>query len=668
MQIKTLCVLGGLLSLGIFSQSTTAQPIPGEGGTNTGSGTVITGNTNRNLVKYNGQVFYYINTNSLPSDNPELYNALLTIPSTTETTPSIKTSRYADSILLRLSGFDYSSETHDLALIISDNVAGSTWKDVKLSGSSDTNDGWIIQGIIPRSDVTDPMYLMVTNVPYDCSAFFKVVPYSGPQITVTGVAQDQVVSNLLTVTLSIQDLSGATNQHLTVSVDEIPLSFSLGQSNTVTIDTRYVPNGPYYLSFNVATLNGIIWNPTNADVQGNMPLTYDTTIDVALDFENQTWVEFAGDYSEPAIGTNYSIFGITPPKYISATIKEPTTGRVIRSFSGYCQDSSYVEIDWNFTDTNNTSAYTNDSYVLTFNASPTQQSSNGTTLTLTNTIARVTVRPAGWVISSYEEMPPAENGAWINSNTGTDLTTDAFMFGNLYFYNSMSQSLYFSYQIGVGRNTPSSPAMPLVLSQTGQAAWYIAMHNALTNVNYSDFNWIGHGNAYTIGGGEYELASKNYINTNLDVLTVGSWARSPGKTWKFRKGALWSCYSARKGQAGATGPMYLALGFACSQNRHLAGKNCELAFNEEVYSSGYAGSQCISKVALYFDTIWTMGANPYPGGASPNYSMWFALAATRSAYPEIDRSDPVLIGCPKLPFAGVYDSELSVGDYHQVVH
>ena len=128
MQIKTLCVLGGLLSLGIFSQSTTAQPIPGEGGTNTGSGTVITGNTNRNLVKYNGQVFYYINTNSLPSDNPELYNALLTIPSTTETTPSIKTSRYADSILLRLSGFDYSSETHDLALIISDNVAGSTWK------------------------------------------------------------------------------------------------------------------------------------------------------------------------------------------------------------------------------------------------------------------------------------------------------------------------------------------------------------------------------------------------------------------------------------------------------------------------------------------------------------------------------------------------------------
>jgi hypothetical protein len=62
-----------------------------------------------------------------------------------------------------------------------------------------------------------------------------------------------------------------------------------------------------------------------------------------------------------------------------------------------------------------------------------------------------------------------------------------------------------------------------------------------------------------------------------------------------------------------------------------------------------------------------MGAFPYPGGADPNYSIQFAFTVLTNLYsPGFGSNKPVLIGCPFLPYAGVYDDALMKNDYSQV--
>jgi hypothetical protein len=161
--------------------------------------------------------------------------------------------------------------------------------------------------------------------------------------------------------------------------------------------------------------------------------------------QGDLFVDFSGDQSDPAILTNYFVFGVTPPQYIYATITD-TNGRILQSFSGYDDSDSYVELAWNFTDSDGVTPYTNDNYIVNFTSSDNPMDAGvhandagGGSLTLSNRITRTGVRTANWVISGYEEMPSSGNGTWINGQTTTWLATEESMYENLYFYGSVAE-------------------------------------------------------------------------------------------------------------------------------------------------------------------------------------------------------------------------------------
>lgn len=464
--------------------STTLEALDGEGGEpSNGPGP----DTKRNFDKFLEYAFWLIDTNDVALYDTNLYNACISFPEDTNTAPTLQIKPYGlNAVIIKASHFDYSVQTNwDFALLICDSVDKPIWKNIDLGGASSTQDGWLIQGIVSRFNVTDPMYLMVENIAPDCSVFFRAIPYGGPQISISGLQPYAVVSNTISFQVEITDLSGATNHQLTVLVNGLEPRYTLGPSNTITIDTRYTPDDFVTLSVTVANFDAIVHNSTNLPM--SRKLTFDNTVTVPLVFENETYVYFPGNMSDPDIGTNYFLFGVTPPHYVHATITEPFSGRILRSFSGYNPSYSYVQLSWNFTEADGVTPYTNDEYVVTFTASN-NAASGGTTLTITNTIERSRVRPAGWVISNYEEVRPSTNqgwGSWVNSQLQTWWNAVATAYETLYAWQFASQTQYYPWQIGSDRNTPTSPKMPFVLNPSSEASWPQFVRECVTNRGYS---------------------------------------------------------------------------------------------------------------------------------------------------------------------------------------
>ena len=626
-----------------------------------------------NYQKFMGQAFSVIDTNDAALNNIQLYNACVSFPNDTNTVGTLQIALYGTgAVIVKASHFDYSAETaRDFALLVCDNVARPTWKTIDLSGASDSQDGWLIQGLVSRYDVTDPMYFMITNMSQAYRCFFQAIPYGGPQIQLSGAQPNDTVAGLLTLYASIADLSGAKGQQLAVSVNGLTPRYSLGPSNSIVIDTEYTPNGVVDVTATAQNFNATLLNLTNAPADAK--LDFDTRATLSLDFENQTYVYFPGDMSETNIGVNPIVFGVTPPRYITAALTEPSSGRTLASFSGYDPNYSYVELDWNFTEADGATPYTNDQYVVTFTAS-TGQSLGATTLTMTNKIERNHVRTARWVISTYEEIKPSSehgNGGWVNSEMAKWGAATEAMYESLYSYDFFSQTLYYTWQIGAGRDNPTSPAMPLILNPTTQAGWPGLVYSVVTNRSYSDFNYgPGHGRAYLIGGGEYSISWMNYVNTSISANDMQTWVQT-GATgpnantkYKMRKVTVWSCYSGRKGVYSS---WYNTFGINPSQMNTLSGKNAGLFFNDELKFLPYGTPATdVAEVAAEFDQIWVMGANPYPGGCDPNYAFQFAYNVTLMMFPELAKAQPMIIGCPYLPYAGVYDDQLMNNNFSQV--
>ena len=628
-----------------------------------------------NYQKFNGQVFSVIDTNDAAMTDTALYNACLSFPVDTNTAPTLQIAHYGTcGIIIKANHFDYSSETtRDFALLVCDKVQTPTWKNIDLSGTSDSQDGWLIQGLVSKSEVTDPMYLMVTNLSMVYNSFFRTVPYSGPQIQLTGAQQNDTVAGTITLYAAISDLSGATNQQLTLLVNGVVPRYSLGPSNAIVMDTRYTPNGPANLDATASGFNATLYDPTNAPA--NAKLGFDNTATLALDFENQTYVYFPGDMSETNIGVNPIVFGVTPPQYITASLIEPSSSRVLASFSGYDPNFSYVELDWNFTEMDGVTPYTNDQYVVIFTVSS-SQSLSGTTLVMTNKIERTRVRTAKWVISTHEEVRPSSEhgyGGWINSEMAKWGDTTEAMYESLYASDFFSLTQYYPWQIGSGRDNPTSPHMPIVLNPSTESGWRDLIQNLVTNRSYSDFNYApGHGNATKMGGGEYEWSFRNYVNTTISPNEMQIWVRSgvsgPGgdPRCRMRKVTMWSCFS-----AGLVNQPYgnwpSAYGINPSQMSTLSGKNAGLFFKGDLHFYPYGlGATDVSEVAATFDQLWVMGADPWPGACDPNYAIAFTYNVMTGMYGEITNAVPRLIGCPYLPFAGVYDDEPMVNNFSRV--
>ena len=153
------CVFTCCLSQNIYSQT----PPGGGGGTN---GTPYTPPPDiPNYSKFVGQYFSVIHTNIAGANDTNLYNALLSFAANSSTNPVIQILPYqGNCLLIKASHFDYSGETaRDFTLAISDKAETPLYKSVNLSTVT-TNNGWLVQGSVSYRQVTDPMYLIVSNI------------------------------------------------------------------------------------------------------------------------------------------------------------------------------------------------------------------------------------------------------------------------------------------------------------------------------------------------------------------------------------------------------------------------------------------------------------------------------------------------------------------------
>lgn len=664
--------------------STTAIPLPGDGGEGGGPAPDPPPNI-PNSEKFSHQAFSLIYTNDAALSDTNLYATCISFPADTNAGSCLQLAKHGnDAVVIKANHFNYSGETdRDFALVVCDKMETPLWRSVDLSSSSNFQNGWIIQGNVRRQDVTDPMFLLVTNLSHVYNAFFRAVPYGGPRLQVTGAEAYATVSNVITLNLSVADLSGITKHELFLTVNGLPATYSLQPTNTLSIDTSYSPNGYATIYATVVTTNALLQNPENQPMDTKIAFT--GTESLPLDFENNTFLYFAGDMSDPNIGTNYTIFGVAPPNYFSSTITEPGSGRTLKTFSGYNPSCAYVELGWTFTEADGVTLYTNDNYVVSFKSSPNPIGGNDpqaggpvTTITITNSVGRAGVRAARWSISSYEEVEPGSlhgNGAWINSEMARWGGATEFMLESLYSWNFGSQTQYFPWQIGSGRNNPPiSPPIPYVLNPTTELAWATWLQTMVTNRNFSDFNYgPGHGNGFLLGGGEFCWSWMNYVNTTISANTIGSWVQTGAKedrNYRMRKVALWACGTAWISQGYGTWPNAFGIRPPAQSANSLGMKNVGLFFNDKLEAYPYGVSSGfptdLSEVVATFDKIWVMGANPYPGGADPNYSAQFALNVTLGLFPELRTAVPLLLGCPYLPYAGVYDDALMRGDASQV--
>jgi hypothetical protein len=651
-------------------------PLPGDG---VGDGGTPLMQTNApdipNYQKFAGQGFLTIDTNDAAINNMDLYIACAAFPSDTNTAPVLQIAHYGpNAVIIKASHFDYSGESdRDFALVVCDKPQTPLWKNVNVSNSTN-GQGWLVQGLIDKGTMMDPIFMMVTNVSLTYNTFFRGIPYSGPQVQVSGVQSYDTVSNTLTLQASVTDLSGATNQQLTLTVDGLAARYSVDTNNTILLDTRYTPNGIGTIYVTAGNNSAMLCDPTNAP--GDVKLSYANTATLPVDFENKTYLDFPGDSSDPDVQVNYSLFGVTPPQYISGTIYEPVSGRILKAFSCYDLDSTLAELDWNFTEIDGITPYTNDNYVITFTASDSPITDGGSqgnggsadTLTITNNIERTGVRQAAGTILTYELI----NDYSYDFQTGLNIGMIDNLLTEVYLCYGLTQ--YTSGQIGPNRERPDYPAMPWGLDTYNQSGWPSFVSNTVSSGAYSDFNYgPGHANGYMAGGGEYTVPSWNWVNTSIRSDDTHGWVirgTNGGSTrnWRMRKVEMWGCYTANTMQAGTGGlagwPNCFGIRPTAVQNSTFIRKNVGLFFLGELRSGGYgsSGSDILATVVNNLNVFWVAGFNTYPGGCDPTYAYGYGVSCAIATYPQLGKANPWVIGYGYLPYAGIYDDQLMMLD------
>jgi hypothetical protein len=640
-----------------------------------------------NHLKYQAQTFAVIDTNAAAVNDTNLYNTLASFSDDNGTNPVLQVLPYQGNCLLfKASHFDYSGETdRDFALVVCDKVETPLYKTVNLPDMS-TNNGWLIQGLISKYKVTDPMYLVVSNISRIYNAFFQVIPYSGPTVQLSGAQDYDMVSNTIALQAAITDLSGVTNEQIEILVDGLPARYSLSSSDTINIDTRYAPNGIEPVSVLVGNSTALLYDPANSVTDNK--LSYQSTATLSLDFENSIYLTFAGDESSPDVGTNYTEFTVSQPEYVTGQITDPSNGRLVASYSGYVPYATTIGFPWDFHEADGVTLYTNDTYVFTFQASPDapqialngnngampNDAGAGTTLTITNTIGKQGVRTGGGCILNYEaEDPSTTAGNIIDSSQQQWGDTLEFLYESLYDGQFGSLPQYFASDIGPNRSNPSNPHLPFEVNSSSQGNWLNFLQSVITNHAYSDFNYgPGHANGYYIGGGPNSPIFGNYVSTQIGVdqvepLVVGSTHNDPN--WRMRKVVMWGCDTGNKSYtAGYHGwPEAFGIRPTSVQIHSWTKKNVGLFFLDELEYSPYGDSHAtICEVAETFDSIWVYGATPFPGGCDPTYSFQFALESTLGMYPELSYAKPLIDGFLYVPYSCVYDNELMINDISHV--
>ncbi|HEV2694287.1 MAG TPA: hypothetical protein VG347_15440 [Verrucomicrobiae bacterium] len=656
------CALACCLSQNLYAQ---LAPPGGGGGTNySGTNSYYSPPDISNYLKYQAQSFLVLDTNAVAISDTNLFNALSSFADDSGTDPVLQVTPYGENCLLfKASHFDYSGESsRDFCLAVCDKLETPLYKSIDLSNPSNNiqNGGWLVQGNVFHWKVSDPMFLMVSNTSRIYNGFFRVIPYGGPEVSLSGPQPNDVVSNTIVLNASVMDLSGVTNEQFEVTVDGTPARYGFGTNNTINVDTKYNQAGPcnvYLRAMNQAS----VYNPTNV-LGDNLNTFFSGLTSLPLDFENDTYLAFASDFCPPEIGTNNIYFVIDKAQQIDATISDPNTGQRLAHYAGYVPYAATIVIPWNFTLSNGVTPYTNDTYKVEFIAY------DPTTIDITNTIDRTGVRTGAGCYMTYEAedaFSPSTGytGNFLNQQADTWITqTLTELYTDL--YQSLSLTQYTTDQVGTGRNHAN--CQPL---DEGHLDWRDFMIPALADSSYSDLTIAqAHGSGATIGGGSYLLSK--FTSQELQLWLLGY---QPHSNWRLRKAAVWTCYS---GALDATAD-YSSFPAACGmrsgplQSTTFMRKNCGLFFGGGLPQDQFGGGQHIAtaKVAEFLDQIWVCGENAYPGGCDPTYSFAWAVNRTRDEYnPELDLADPRLFGLPQMIYSSAYDDALQTLDFSSVKH
>ncbi len=460
------------------------------------------------------------------------------------------------------------------------------------------------------------------------------------------------MSNIITLQAAVADLSGVSNEQFQVTVDGLPARYCLAPTNAINIDTRYNSSGYVTVYLSVYS-DARVYDPTN--LPDNARLTFSSTTSLRLDFENETYLAFASDMCPTDVGTNYVMFVVSSPQNIEATIFDPSTGQTVASYSGYVPYPATVALPWNFTQADDVTPYSNDTYTVTFTAS------GGAALATTNRIDRQGVRQGAGCFLTYQVEDPTDYlGPFLNGEAQTWIAgTLQNLYSDLYWGWSITQ--YSPAMVGSGRDWVScQPRDQWSLS------WQSILQQALSSPLYSDLT-LGpaHGNGAQIGhtpflpGGFVPAELQGWckaMNTNV-------WPN-----WRLRKAALWTCYSGELGLATVPGYYLTAWPDACGirsagmQETSFMRKNCGLFFGSELPMGGMGSPpSSAAKAEETLDMIWICGKYIYPGGCDPTYSFKFAVDATRGMYsPQLDWADPRLFGYKYMIYSSIYDNELQM--------
>ncbi len=643
------CITVALLMGVMLGQSSFAQPTPGGGGggTNSSGGSI---NTNRNYIKFMNQVFSLIDTNAVAQTDTNLYNALIAFPNTTDTNSTLQVASYGEnSIVIKANHFNYLTETdRDFALLICDKVETPVWKNISLSDTTNSQDGWLAQGTVPNWKVTDPMYFKVSNIARDCNGFYRAIAYAGPQIELTGAQPYAVVSNVITLQVSIMDLSGVTNVQFAMNIDGLPARYNLGASNTISLNTKYNPEGLVNVYAEAFNNNARVYNPTNPPDKSKLFFSGITSL--PLEFENDTYLLFASDNCSPDVGTNNILFVIDKAQQIEASITDPSNGQIVASYAGYVPYAATIAIPWNFTQADGVTPYSNDTYVVTFTAF------DPTTLTFTNKIGRAGIRPGAGCFLTYQWEEPDATGLYLNNKAAQVIEQDLVNLFNDQ-YQSLSLTQYTPGIVGTNRNRAQCHPY------TAYSLQFKEIMRGLTNVFYSELTVAqSHGSGATIGGGDY-------LHDFFDPQDLQSWCRGypDHQKWRLRKAALWACYSGAvlMKEVAADYPNWSdACGIipTAQQENGLMYKNCGLFFGGLLAQGNFGlnnnENKVTCEVAEFLDQTWVCGKNQYPGGCDPTYSFDFAARATVGRYSELTNALPILRGFKRCVYSSIYDDEL----------
>lgn len=605
-----------------------------------------------NYAKYMAQSFFIVDTNDAAANNPALYNACLAFGDDTNTDPVLQIVPLGQgTLVLKASHFDYSSESRDCCVVVCDKLDTPLYKAMDLYAPSNNveNGGWLVQGSVPAWQVTDPMYLVVSNISTVYNAFFRVIPYGGPVVTWTGANPYDTVSNSVSLQASVVDLSGVTNENWSVNVDGVAARYGLSTGNTFTFDTKYNVDGVDNIFLTVGNQARIF--DTN-NLPDNSKLFFSSSSGIPLDFENPQYLAFASDWCPPEAGTNYIYYYLSKDQGIAYTISSPTDGRVVASFTGTAT-AGLVAIPWNMTEADGITPYSNDTYVVTFTAY------DPVTWVSTNSIDKGgNIRvPAGCFLTYEWEDPSTTAGSFLDQHA------DDAIAGNLLYlyqdiYDQWGLTEYYDWMVGPNRDWAQClPYNASYKSFNGIMAYGMTNSDVFSELTMAQ----GHGSGPTIGGGSYLHDVVWVQDFNLKVRNCNT-----PHNWRLRKANIFTCYNADPSLTlqgtYSTWPQACGIRDTGLQMSSVVYKNCGLFFvgglPQGYINSATSVAQGTADVAEFCDQVWVCGKYEWPGGCDPTYSFKFAVLNTIALYPDLAKASPALAGYPYCVYDAWQDEAL----------